>query len=217
MKQRPPEASTTESAPSLARPSLRELQTAFAAAVYEDRTSIVGHLCDGAFEAARHARIYRNNAYANLTEALAAVYPVVQRLVGADFFEQTARRYIAAHSPRSGNLHDFGAAFADFLRAFDAAQSLPYLPDVARLEWAWHEAFHAADAPPFDFARLATVPAAEYGALMFALHPSTRLLESRYPILRIWQVNQPDHVGEPTVDLHEGGDYLVVWLFGLGG
>src|SRR6185436_9928463 len=78
-------------------------------------------------------------------DALAAVYPVVQRLLGQGFFEYACDAFIRRHPPRSGNLHDFGAEFAEFLAGFEAASTLTYLPDTARLEWSWHVAFHAAD------------------------------------------------------------------------
>ncbi len=191
-------------------PSLRELQQAFAGAVFEDASTVLAHVRDEIFPAARHLQVYRNNTFANLTDALAAIHPVVQRLVGAEFFEHAADRYIRRHPPRSGNLHDFGEAFAEFLADFPPAQSLAYLPDVARLEWAWHEAFHAAEAAPFAFEGLGAIPPEAYEDLIFRLHPSARLLASKYPVLAIWEVNQPDFAGEPAVDLDQGGNNLLV-------
>lgn len=195
---------------SLTRPSLRKLQEAFAAAVYEDDPAVLPHIRAGAFPASRHLQVYRNNTFANLTDALAAVYPVIQRLVGVEFFEYTADCFIRRYPPGSGNLHDFGGELAEFLRTFEPAAGLIYLPDVARLEWAWHEAFHAADAAPLATARLAQVSPEKYDALVFQLHPSARLLASEYPVLRIWEVNQPDFVGDAAVRLDQGGEYLLV-------
>lgn len=191
-------------------PALPDLQRAFADAVYADADAIVPHVRDGRFPAARLLQVYRHNVFESLTGALKAVYPVVERLVGAGFFAYAADGYIRAHPPASGNLHDFGGRFADYLAGFAPAQDLPYLPDMARLEWAWHRAFHAAEHAPLAFERLAAVAPAEYAALRFALHPSAQLLASDYPLLRIWQVNQPDYAGEPSVDLAEGGVRLLV-------
>ena len=153
--------------------------------------------------------IYRAGYLASLTEALRDVYPVCDRLVGADCFTALARSYLPQHPSVSADLHCYGAGFAGFLLGFLA--DLPYLPDVARLEWLAHEAFHAADAPPLDLTRLAAVPAANHALLRFHLHPSVRLMRSDFPVHRIWQVNQPDWTGAESVNLDEGGVALAVY------
>ena len=190
-------------------PSLPELQRAFADGVLADDAAIVQHLRAGRFPAERHLQVYRNNVFESLTGAFKAVYPAVERLVGTGFFAYAVDGYIRRHPPASGNLHDFGEDFAGFLAGFEPARALAYLPDVARLEWAWHRAFHAADGGPLALAALAAVAPEHYGELRFRLHPSAQLLASDYPILRIWQVNQPDHAGDATVDLAEGGGRLL--------
>jgi hypothetical protein len=190
--------------------SLRELQQAFAAGVLDDESGVLAALRPLRFEPARHLQVYRNNTFANLTDALAAVYPVVQRLVGAGFFGYLADRYIRSHPPRSGNLHDFGAGMAGFVAAFEPASALVYLPDVARLEWAWHEAFHAAEAGVPDPARLATLTSDRYSRLRFHLHPSARLLASDYPVLRIWEANQDGPEHDAIIDLGAGSEWLLI-------
>ena len=177
-------------------PSLPELQRAFAAGVFAEDVAVTRHILDGRFPAARHLQVYRNNVFESLVGALKAVYPVVERLVGTGFFAYAADGYIRRHPPVSGNLHDFGDSFAEFLAGFEPARELAYLPDVARLEWAWHRAFHAADHRPLTTDRLAAVPPGQYGQLCFRLHPSVQLIASDYPLLRIWQVNQPEYTGE---------------------
>lgn len=191
-------------------PSLREVQHAFADALLSDDRAVLAYLRPGRFGAARHFSVYRNNVYTTLTEALGDVHPVVRRLVGDEFFRYAAEHYIRAHPPASGNLHDFGAEFAAFLEAFEPAQTLVYLPDVARLEWAWHEAFHAPKAPGLSLEALARVAPADYPRLRFRLHPSARLVASPYPVLRIWEVNQPGFEGEGTVSVNEGGQRVLV-------
>jgi hypothetical protein len=173
-------------------PVLREAQLAVAGRVFG-----AGH------SVSPREQIYRNNVFISLTGALADVYPVVQRLVGEKFFAQLARRYIRAYPSRSGNLHDFGSAFAGFMLGVEDLRSLPYLPDVAALEWACHEAFHAAEAAPLDFSRLINPESAKA-----PLHPAARLVASRYPILAIWEANHAEEPG--LVDLDAGADWLVV-------
>jgi hypothetical protein len=189
---------------------LRDLQTEFAAALLDEHPKMGERVRAGRFPAAQHFQVYRNNLVEGLTGALRAVYPVVEKLVGDGFFRYAAHEYLRAHRPRSGNLHDFGDAFASFLAGFAPAAQLPYLPDMARLEWAWHQAFHAADAPEFDFARLGAVPAERHETLRFVLHPSAHLLASDFPIVRIFEINQESYGGDTSVDLGEGGVRVLV-------
>lgn len=167
-------------------------------------------VADSAFEPAQRLQLYRNNLFISLTEALAAVYPVVQRLVGEDFFKTACREFISTHPPRQAQLHLFGDAFPEFIRTYRPASSLPYLADVATLEWAWHEAYHAADTEEFDATVLQQVPQKQYGDLRFALQPAVRLLRSAYPLYRIWQVNQDSYKGDQGVDLDEGGACILI-------
>ena len=118
-------------------PGLREVQQAFAAAVLDDPdTAFSTLLMDGPYPGARLLQVYRNNVHTSLTGALQAVYPVVTLLVGTAFLAYAADSYLRRYPSRSGNLHDFGREFAEFLHTFPAAMALAYLPQVAQLEWA---------------------------------------------------------------------------------
>ena len=99
---------------------------------------------------------------------------------------------------------------SDLLRIHAGAINLPYLEDVARLEWAWHHAFHAGDCVAFDMARLAAVPPEQHAALRFSLHPSVTLIESLHPIVRIWEVNQSEYAGDMRLDWTMPGDLTLV-------
>lgn len=190
---------------------LREIQEAFAAAILDDPdTGFSALLADGPYPSARLLQVYRNNVCTSLTGALRAVYPVVAQLVGTGFFAYAADSYLRRHPSRSGNLHDFGREFAEFLAAFPAALKLAYLPQVARLEWAWHCAFHGADHAPLAPATLSAVPVDLHASIVFLLHPTARLVASDYPILRLWQIHQPNYTGDPQVDLTAGGERLLV-------
>jgi hypothetical protein len=152
-------------------------------------------------------RIYRNHFTVTLTEALAATYPVVHRLVGAPFFAQAARRYVAAFPPTEPCLFGYGAGYSAFLADCPEA---PYLADVARFEWALNRVFHAPDGPTLDARSLATLPGDALLALTLRLDGACALFESPYPVTRIWQINQPDADPQAIVDLAEGGDRLLV-------
>jgi len=190
--------------------SLHEVQAGLLRALSEGDEQVLPLIDAAGLGAARRLQIYRNNMLASLTGALRAVYPVVDRLVGEAFFDFTAREYVGRYPSRSGNLHEFGHAFPGFLRGFAPAASLPYLGDVAALEWAYHEVFHAADAPALDLDRLAAIDAADYGKLRFVAGPACRAVKSVYPILQIWHVNQDGFTGEQRIELDHGGERVLV-------
>lgn len=200
---------------STASPSLLELQRGFCRAVFDEDAVSLSLLSpwivdQGELNLPERIAIYRNNTVTNLRQALRADYPVVERLVGADFFAFAANAFVAATPSTSGDINDYGVGFSEFLASFPAASGLPYLPDVARLERASAEVFVAADALPGDFSRLAALAPEHFLTLSFVLHPAIRLLASAYPIQRIWQVNQADFSGDDRVDLRSGGDALLV-------
>jgi len=157
--------------------------------------------------------IYRRNVLANLHDALAAAYPVVRRLVGEAFFREAAERFARAHPSRSGDLHRFGEGFGQFLSRYPHAAGLPYLPGVARLEWAVAASFHAADPGRVDFERLAEVPEPERVRVRFRLQAGAHLIFSDYPIAAIWEANQPGRDGTPLAT--EGEDRALVFREGL--
>ena len=194
---------------------LRDLQQAFVDAIIAGNGGAAAQISDGKLPSARRIEIYRHNVFSNLRGALRDVFPVVERIVGDAFFRHAADQFIRETPSRSGDLNQFGREWPAFLATYPHAQNLIYLADVARLEWAWHECFHAADAPPLDLRRLAAIDSGQHGALIFRLHPAVRLQSSTFPLRRIWQVNQPDFVGAMDIDWERGGDALLVRRDGL--
>jgi hypothetical protein len=142
-------------------------------------------------------RVYRNNVFASLINALRSRYPVIERLVGEDFFEATAGHFIEAHPPRSPVLIDYGEDFGPFLESFEPANTLPYLADVARLEWLRHMAYHAEDRKALGPPDLTRAPSDRAFALTFEFHPSAALIVSPYPIVSIWETNAHDAETRP--------------------
>lgn len=138
--------------------------------------------------------VHRNNVVASLIGVLRDTFPVVVALVGDAFFDAMAREHVDAHPPRSPVMGDYGAAFAGWLAGFAPAAALPYLPDVARLEWMRWQAQHAADADAIDpqalALRLHDPDALDATAL--ALHPSLRWLRSAHPAVSLWRAHQLD-------------------------
>ena len=155
--------------------------------------------------------IYRRTIRSNYRNALGATYPVIRRIVDTPFFHAAVDAYVEACPSRSGDLNAYGATFGDFLADYPPASGLPYLPDVARLEWAIDEANRAADSssrPAAVLEALARVPPERLPALRLRTDPSCRLVASAFPVLAIWQVNQPGHHGDLRVDFDSPPDHL---------
>ena len=157
--------------------------------------------------------IHHGNARANWRGALAAAYPTVRRLVGEAFFDAASDAYVLDYPSREGDLARFGAELPSFLEVYAPAAGLAYLPDVARLDWALHQSFHAADAPALDLERLARVPLGDHERLRFALHPAARLMRSAHPVVAIWEANRPHRDGTP--ERTEGADRVLVMREGF--
>ena len=140
----------------------------------------------------RRFAVYRNNVAVALIGALEARYPVVRRLTGDDFFRGMAGAFVAAKKPESPALIHYGARFSDFIAHFPPAAAIDYLADVARLENAWVEAYHAADAAPLGLDALAEVAPDGLDRLRFQPHPAARLLAFAHPAASIWAASQRD-------------------------
>jgi hypothetical protein len=168
-----------------------EFERAFAGAVLDTEVAVPDGLTRkaGGVPSCRF-RVYRNNVYAGLTDVLAGRFPVVARLVGAEFFRAMARIYVEREPPASAVLIRYGASFPNFIAGFAPASSVPYLADIASLEWARHSAYHAADATPLTLDELAgAVGLDDAFDAVLDLHPSLGVVRSPYPIVAIYELN----------------------------
>lgn len=171
-------------------------QADFARALLDPAQACPGGLStwNGSDPAHRFA-VYRNNVTVSLIDALAGTFPVVQELVGEEFFCAMARVFVRANPPRSRVMAYYGASFADFVECFGPAASVAYLADVARLEMGRVQAYHAPDAPDGPAAIAAALQAAladplQLASLRLALHPSVHVIESAFAICDIWAAHQ---------------------------
>ena len=119
-----------------------------------------------------------------------------------------ARAFVAQAKPRAAIILDYGADFPDFIACFEPARELAYLADVARVENAWVEAYHSAEAEPLTVAALASIDPTTFVDLRFAFHPAARLLRSDHPAASIWAGHQGEGEAKAPVDWR-GEDILV--------
>jgi hypothetical protein len=172
-------------------------QKQFASALFDCNADVPDALVGGSQERVRRGfNVHRNNVYSTLPECVLAKYPVVQRIVGREFAIAAARVFVARHPPPCPVLLWYGRQFPDFLAAFEPAQTISYLSDVARLEWAIAEAQCAADATAISGDVLATIPLEVIGQATIALHPSLRFVASEHPIYSIWIANTREETAQ---------------------
>jgi hypothetical protein len=151
--------------------------------------------------AAERYGVYRNNVTVSLIDALAAVYPAVQRITGVEFFRAMARFHIRATPPASPLLFEYGRDFPAFIERYEYALGMPWLADTARIERAWLDAYHSADAPALSAGDLASIPPERLSDVVFSPHPAAGLVRSRYAAVTIFAANREPG---PVEDINAG-------------
>ncbi len=152
--------------------------------------------------------IYTSGYVPRIAEALEDDYPAVRRILGPSAFESLIRRYVTAHPPRSFDLRYAGDRLASFLEHDPLTGKLPFLPDLARLEWLLAEAFVATDPEPLLWSDLQAMNPEAVSDLPLVLNPGVAVIRSGWPLTDIWKCkDKPNHEvsvqieGRPTVVL----------------
>ncbi len=143
--------------------------------------------------AAQGVAVYRSNAGALAERALASAYPTLAALIGAESFAALARHFWHQHPPVRGDVGAWGDALPAFIADSQQLADEPVLADSARLDWAVHTATRAADAsaaawPPALDALATTEPS----RLRLQLSPGAAVVDSRWPIVSVWQAHHGD-------------------------
>jgi len=189
---------------------LLDLQSQFLESIYEQKTDFLQHVVPSHhLSASQSLKIYQDSVYANLIIALSDIYPVCKALVGDEFFDAMAERYIHSQPPNSDRLDDYGANFFEFIAHFEPAKELPYLPDMAKLEWAGHCVFHAEDSDYAETNGLLQNESIDPMDLMASNIPALQALSLDYAVHLLWQMHWEDNWQE--MDLHPQPTHLVVW------
>jgi hypothetical protein len=187
-------------------------QSLFAAALLDPEAPVPPGITDPEGRAApKRFSVYRNNVASSLTRALEAAFPTVRKLVGDEFFGAMAVVFLRAHPPRSRMLMQYGDEMPAFLEAFPPVAQLGYLPDMARLDQAMRESYHAADSVPLPEAEFQRLLGSDIADLRLTLAPSLRLVRSRWPLHAIWAANhdagpKPMPTAQDVVVLRPGFD-----------
>jgi hypothetical protein len=156
-------------------PDLAEFQRDFAAAIIRDGQP-ERSLRSQAFA------VYRNTCARGVVEGLRAAFPTIDMIVGEEMFTGIALEYRSAEPPAGPVLSDYGSRFPAWLARQPWTCELPYIADVARLDWMWLESFLAAD--PKD------MPTQFGPQPRIMLYPATRFAWLATPALTIWQAHR---------------------------
>lgn len=180
-----------------------QFQQAFAQALFAPPETVDPAVRELAMQPA--FAVYRNTVMKACIDALEANFPAVVRLVGGEWFRAAAALYVNAEAPRDGRLLHYGDGFADFLRGFEPAAELIYLPGVTQLDTLWRESHAAQDAPAADAAWVARRTPEQMAALSLSPHPAARWMWfGDQPVYSIWERNR--RPGEATEELAWKGE-----------
>ena len=162
--------------------------------------------------------VYRNNVIVGLVDALADSFPVTQALVGEEFFRAMAREFVRAQPPRSPVLALYGEGFAGFIEDFPPVAGLPYLADLARLEYLRVMAWHAADVDAVSPQRIGAVLADPDGLpqARLTLHPALFVLPSAHAVVALWAAHQADSPAQALASVDPAqAEAALLWRNGL--
>lgn len=167
-------------------------QTAFIEAIFHDDLAFLPQIKSRTgIDIKSRFSVYRNNIFSSLINALGMTFNVTHQLVGDEFFQAMARCYLQESPPTSRILAYYGETFPQFIANFPPAQSVPYLADVARLEYLRVQSFHAEDSEAIANEQLLALlqdnDVAEY---QLQLAPSLLLFSSRYAAVSLWEAHQ---------------------------
>ncbi len=188
--------------------SLRDLQATCLQAFTGDSSKLLALVRDNGVKPRQRVEVYRNNHREIFRKALAASYPVIERLVGDACFTGLAREYSRINPSRSGDLQRYGQDFPGFLEGTYGDTRFRYLPDVASLEWALEEVRLDPDEAALPVSGLGRFDENDFGNLVFAARRAMRLLQSRYPVFSIWRANQS--ASDDRIDLDRGGENVAI-------
>lgn len=166
---------------------LKALQQSFLEAIYENKHDIAEDIKENGITPELRLNVYQNNVFGAITNALRETYEAVYLLVGKEFFGYMVRRYVEEYQPVSGDLGEYGGYFPEFLSKLPECAALPYLADVAKLEWLRHLSYSAEDHKPASLSILSGITPERLEMLTFQFSPSLFLLRSEYPVNEIWE------------------------------
>jgi hypothetical protein len=129
--------------------------------------------------------IYAEAYFSRIVESLEADFPRLRAVLGEFPFQKLAADYLKAFPSRSYNIGEVGKNLPAFTTEYQATENIPFLPELASLEWELIESFYAPNAPAFDPATVAEL-AEHWELLLVTLEPAAKVLRSKWPLDLFW-------------------------------
>jgi hypothetical protein len=190
---------------------LAELQAAYRGYLLSgDSGPLAAQIVADSFDGPERLAIYRNNFLISLGEALKANFPVTLQLLGTDYFEQAARRFVLSQPPRRPCLFEYGAGFADYLRDLPHLATRPYIVDMARFEFARVTAYNAPVEPAVTPETLVGLSPEHLEALPIRRARHAIVVAVRAPVLALWQAHQAAEPDFAAIDMTPRSRALLV-------
>jgi uncharacterized protein (UPF0276 family) len=192
--------------------SLVQTQAAFAHALFDaqQEPQALPLFKGDAQQVEQRFALYRGNLVGAWSKTLASAYPVLQQLVGDEFFDALSRAYGKAYPSTSGDLNQFGAHFPQFLQEFEHVADYPYFPDMARLEWQLHCAHYANGGRQIGAIEFARIAPEQLDAARFAIAPCCSLFQADWAVVELWHAHQPGSETQFPAELQRVNHGLIV-------
>jgi len=158
--------------------------------------------------AAERLRVYVGGYPVRIHDSLGESYPALAHWVGEPAFHALAHRYAASVPLTSYNLNDAGAQMPAFLRHDVLTGDLPFLPDLAELEWRIARAFHATEGPPLD-PRALPWTVEQWATAVLRFQPSVAVLSSAWPLLDLWTARDTPR-DAIDIELHGHPHHIII-------
>ena len=169
----------------------------------------------------RGLNCYQSNAHAVAERALSATYPVVTAILSTESMAQLARALWHTHPPQRGDLAQWGDTLAAFMASSPQLADLPWLADVARVEWALHQAGGAPDATA-NLPSLALLAEEDPDHLTLHLAPGLQVLRHTFAVVPVVLAHSLPTAAERERAIEQLGDvwcpaqteHALVWRVG---
>jgi len=191
---------------------IKTLQGDFIEAIFGgDKSPAVNHVIgDDTLTAEQRFGIYKGSVHGILTQALGTMFPVCKALVGDDFFDNMCDLFINEYPPKTTYFAEYGSDLPTFLSTFEHVKDIPYLTDVAQLEWARQVVWHANSFEVTDFSALSTLTEEQQSKVVFQLAKNMHLIESEFRIDELWFAHQPESdVKFENIDINQAVKLIV--------
>jgi hypothetical protein len=176
--------------------------------------SLTNLLVESHFTPEQLINIYRNNFVISLRELLENLFPVTQALVGSEYFTHTSRQFINDCPLKEPHLNHYGGYFVSFIEGLKALEHMPFVAQMAQLEWHLDRISHIYHQPNFDFDGLTQINEDQHLNIHFHLAETCYLQTSSMDLIALHKdFSEPKNTslqGETKETNYQQQSYILV-------